>query len=105
MRNAFARADCKLQPGLQIKEGHRSMLELCTNDALRFQAKAITIEPKRPFQVINADGDDGDSSFHARVLSKTRWNSARAAPPMPVRITMSDRARCATRPRCSPIFP
>lgn len=56
------------------------MLELRTNDALRFQAKATTIKPKRPFQVINADGDDSNSSFHPMALSKAKCNSDRSEP-------------------------
>ena len=44
-RDAFARPDCKLQAGLQIKERHRAIFKLCAENAIGSQPEAIAIEP------------------------------------------------------------
>jgi hypothetical protein len=40
------------------------VLELRSNDSVRFEAEAIPIEGKRGLQIINAQGNKCDSGFH-----------------------------------------
>src|SRR5882672_8877675 len=70
MGQALAGPERQLQPCLQIKEGHRPMLELCADDALCSETQPVAIEPERPFQIVDADGDHGDSRFHAIALPR-----------------------------------
>jgi hypothetical protein len=65
MGKAFARPDCELQTGLQVEEGHRAMLELRADDAWRFQAKPVAIEPQRALEIVDPDSDESDSRLHA----------------------------------------
>ena len=44
------------------------MLKFLADNTGRPEAQAITVEPKRPVQVVNAEGDNGDSRLHAGSL-------------------------------------
>ena len=68
MGNALAWPDRKLQPSLQVKEGYGSVFKLLADNAFCLEAKAIAIEPKRPLQVVNANGNNGDSRLHDGFL-------------------------------------
>ena len=59
--NALTRPDCELSPTLQVKEGYGPVLKLCADNTFRLKSKAVPIEPVRPLQIINADGDNSNS--------------------------------------------
>jgi hypothetical protein len=65
----LARPDCEFQARLQIEEGHGPMLEFRANDAFCWQAKTIAIEIHRPFQVVNAEGNNRNARFHGMAPS------------------------------------
>ena len=46
------------------------MFEFCAEDAFSRKTETITIEPKRPFQVVHSDGNDSDSRFHLRFYGE-----------------------------------
>ena len=48
------------------------MLEIGADDALRLQTKAVTVEPDRPLQIIDAESEKSDSRFHRGTL--TGWS-------------------------------
>jgi hypothetical protein len=54
----------ELQPGLQIEEGDRAVLELLADDAFRRKAKAVAVETHRALEIVDADGKDSDARFH-----------------------------------------
>ena len=56
----------ELEPALQVKERNRAMLELLADNALRREPEPVTIEAQRAFEVVDADGEDVDPSFHDR---------------------------------------
>ena len=66
MRETFARPDGKLESGLQIEEGNRSMLELVSDDTFRLQPKAVTVEIERSFQIIDAERNECYALLHVR---------------------------------------
>ena len=72
MGDALTRPDREPQKGLQIEEGHGPVLELRADDAFRLEPEAVPIESERLLQIINADGENGDSSLHADPIHLLR---------------------------------
>jgi hypothetical protein len=70
--DAFARPDREPQTGLQVEEGHGPVLKLRAYNALRIEPKPVPIEPERLLQVIDADGDNGDSWLHVDSIHLLR---------------------------------
>ena len=54
-------------PGVQFEEGHGAMRKLGTNNPVCREAKTIPIKAERCFQIINADGNDGNAWLHMRA--------------------------------------
>ena len=70
MGDAFSRPDCQLETCLQIEERHRTMLKLRAGNSFGFQTQAIPIEPQRPLQVIDSDGNESDPGSQGVVIRK-----------------------------------
>jgi hypothetical protein len=49
---------------LKVKKRHGAVFELGSNDAGRAESKAIPIERYRPLEIIYAQRNNRDSSFH-----------------------------------------
>jgi hypothetical protein len=56
--------DREFQAAGEIEEGDRAMLELAADDALRRQAQPVAVEFQRRLEVIDAEGENGDTRFH-----------------------------------------
>ena len=65
---APARPKRQLQPGLEIEERDSAILELGADDALRTEAKAISVEGYRTLEVADAQSEQGDVRIHRRTL-------------------------------------
>jgi hypothetical protein len=57
LRQARAGPESQPQSGLQVEEGDGSVLELVSDDSLRFQAESIPIETHGALQVVDAERD------------------------------------------------
>src|SRR5687768_2892282 len=70
MGETFARPDRKLQARLEVEERYRAMLELLSDDTRRLQPETVPIEPKRPLQVVDADGEHAEPWFHRNTSTR-----------------------------------
>jgi hypothetical protein len=61
---AFAGINCKLQPGLQLKERDSPVLELFSDDALGSQPEAALVEFQGAIEIVDSESDKGDSGLH-----------------------------------------
>ena len=64
MGEIVASPDRELEPVLQLEEGNRPVLELSADDAFARESEPVAIEAQRAFQVVDADGQDGDPRLH-----------------------------------------
>src|SRR5262245_19402813 len=64
VRQARTRPERELQSGLEIEESDGTVLELSADDAFGLQPEAVTVEPDRSFQIIDAQGQDGNPWLH-----------------------------------------
>lgn len=71
----------QLQAGFQIEERDRAVLELRSDNALRWKAERISIEGDGALQVIDAECQDSDARFHFDAGITTLCGSARFVPP------------------------
>lgn len=74
--DAPARPQGQPQAHLHLEEGDRPVFGRLPDDPLRRQAEPIAVKAERPFEVIDAERDDGDTWFHAWSYS-WRGNAAR----------------------------
>ena len=68
-RNTLAHPQSKPQARLKVEECDSPELKLFANDSIRPQPQAISIESKGSIQIIDTDGYDVDSWFHAALRS------------------------------------
>ena len=71
MRHARARPEREFQARLQVKERDGPIRELGADNAVRFQAKPIAVEPDGRLQILHAKGDERDPRLHTQTLHKT----------------------------------
>ena len=58
-------------------DGHGAVVELRADDALRGPAQAIALETYGAFEVLDAEGDEGDASFHCWAASQIKAATSR----------------------------
>ena len=66
--NALSRPKRELQAGLQVEESDCAIFELRADNAFGLQAKAVTLEPHCPLQIVNAKSDERDPRLHTQIL-------------------------------------
>jgi hypothetical protein len=59
---------------LEVEECNRTMLEFRADDSSRRHTKPISVKLQRSFQIVDTDGNHGDSGFHpfSRVLTEAQ---------------------------------
>ena len=60
----FSGPKAELEAGLKIEEGDSAVFVFGADDALGGPAKAVAVELQGGFEIVHAEGDEGDSWFH-----------------------------------------
>ena len=68
MGDARAWPEREPQSCLEFDKYHGAVLELPADDSLRGQSEPVPIKAQRALQVVDADGDDGNSRLQVRAL-------------------------------------
>lgn len=72
MSDVYLRPKRELQATSKIEKSYCAMFELTSNDAFRWQAKAVAVEGNRFLKVLNAKRQHCYSSFHAQTPTLSR---------------------------------
>ena len=70
MRKTFSWPERQTQTELQFKERHGSMLKLFADNAFRFEAEAISIEPHGSIQVVYSKSNECYARLHETLRSE-----------------------------------
>src|SRR5439155_13346616 len=71
--DAGSRPDGELQAALQVEERDGAVLELLADDAVGRQSEAVPVEPERPLQIVDAQGEHGDPRLQRAASSPLKF--------------------------------